>query len=330
MKNKLKIFILFATALFVVSFIFDAAGQESSITSADTIQSTLDTLVKEVESKIDSVSEEITKQKSADENDSGKIKQIITSSKIIGTLLILVVGFYVIRILTKFLNIFSERSTHYRTTFKGLIPIIRILGWAAILLFIISVILKPPIETVIAVTASVGIAVGLAAQDALKNIFGGIMILFDRPFVVGDKIEVGNHYGEVIRIGLRSTRIVTPDDSTVSIPNSEIMSQSVSNANSGEANCQVVAEIYLPVDVDTEKVRQIAVEAAQVSKYVFLNKPIVVLFSNEVKQRKSFLKMKLKAYVMDIRYEFKFKSDMTEIVLRELLKQSVVKKEDLQ
>jgi small-conductance mechanosensitive channel len=150
------------------------------------------------------------------------------------------------------------------------------------------------------------------------------MIIFDRPFQVGDKIEIDEHYGEVIKIGLRSTRIVTPDDSIVTIPNGDLMSKPVSNANSGEPNCQVVAELYLPINVDTEQVRQIALEAAQVSKYIYLNKPVVVLFFNEMHERKPFLKMRLKAYVMDIRHEFAFKSDMTEIVLRELIKKNII------
>jgi small-conductance mechanosensitive channel len=133
----------------------------------------------------------------------------------------------------------------------------------------------------------------------------------------------------VIIIGLRSTRIVTGDDSTVSIPNSDIMNQSVSNSNSGEPNCQVVAEVYLPIDVDTVAVRDIALEVARVSKFVYLNKPITVLFFNEVKEKRSYLKMRLKAYVMDIRYEFAFKSEMTELIIRELLNDGVLKKEDV-
>ena len=107
------------------------------------------------------------------------------------------------------------------------------------------------------------------------------------------------------------------------------MNSAVSNSNSGELNCQVVAEIYLPIDVDTQKVRKIAIESAQVSRYGYLNKPITVLFFNEVKERRSYLKMRLKAYVMDIRYEFLFKSDMTEIVLRELLNEGLISKEEL-
>ncbi|ELR69671.1 Potassium efflux system KefA protein [Fulvivirga imtechensis AK7] len=258
-----------------------------------------------------------------------KLSDIISLGKIFWSLVFMLAGYILVRFLDSILGRLAEKSPRYRITIKGLIPVINIAIWLFIIFIIIAGVFHPPIATVLAVTASVGIAVGFAAQDILKNIFGGIMILFDRPFQVGDKIEVGSHYGEVVEIGLRSTRIVTPDDSLVTVPNSEIMNTSVSNSNSGETNCQVVAEIYLPITVDTDKVRQIAMEAAQVSRFVFLNKPIVVLFFNEVKERRSYLKMRLKAYVSDIRYEFAFKSDMTEIVMRELIREKVVDPEDL-
>ena len=257
------------------------------------------------------------------------ITEIISIGKIFWAIVFFIIGFYLIRLLTKLLEIFAEKSTHYRITIKGIIPVLRIFGWIIILYIIIAGIFRPPVSTVIAVTASIGIAVGFAAQDIFKNIFGGLIILFDRPFQVGDKIDVGNYYGEVIKIGLRSTKIVTNDDSMVSIPNGAIMNQSVSNSNSGEPYCQVVAEIYLPINVDTELVRQISIEAAQTSKYVYLNKPVTVLFFNEVKERRSYLKMRLKAYVLDIRFDFAFKSDMTEKVIRELLKNGLITKDEL-
>jgi small-conductance mechanosensitive channel len=257
------------------------------------------------------------------------IKDLFNFEKLIASLIVLLSGFYLLKILTKILQYFAERSARYRISFKGTIPVIRLLGWSLIIYLIIGVIIQPPFSTLIAVSASLGIAVGLAAQDLIKNIFGGIMILFDHPFQVGDKIQVGDNYGEVLTIGLRSTRIVTGDDSTVSIPNSDIMNRSVSNSNSGEPNCQVVAEVFLPIDVDTVAVRDIALEAARVSKYVYLNKPISVLFFNEVKEKRSYLKMRLKAYVLDIRYEFAFKSEMTELIIRELLNDGVLKKENV-
>jgi MscS family membrane protein len=251
--------------------------------------------------------------------------RIISFSKVFWAIIFLVAAWLVIRFFVKILDIFAERSTKARITIKSIIPIVRISIWVVAVYVVVQGIFAPPIETLLAATASVAIAVGLAAQDLLKNVFGGIMLLFDRPFQVGDKIEAGKHYGEVVEIGLRATRIVTPDDSLVSIPNMELMNSYVSNANSGELNCQVVAEIYLPFDIDTQKVRKIAIESAQVSKYIFLNKPIVAVFFNEIHQGKLFLKMRLKAYVMDIRYEFAFKSDMTEIVIRELLKEGLLR-----
>ncbi len=258
-----------------------------------------------------------------------EVLDAISFNKILWSIILLTIGYLFIRLIVKFLSIFAERSTKFRITIKSIIPIVRIVIWTIVIFAIIKGVYDPPMETLIAMGASVAIAVGLAAQDLLKNVFGGIMLLFDRPFKVGDKIEAGKHYGEVIEIGLRATRLVTPDDSMVSVPNMELMNSSVSNANSGELNCQVVAEIYLPIDVDTQRARKIAIESAQVSKYIFLNKPIVVLFFNEIKQRRSYLKMRIKAYVMDIRYEFQFKSDMTEIVIKELLAQGVINKDDL-
>jgi small-conductance mechanosensitive channel len=206
---------------------------------------------------------------------------------------------------------------------------VRIFGWTFVIYLIIADIFAPPIETLIAVTASAGIAIGFASQEILKNIFGGIMILFDRPFQIGDKIEVGKYYGEVVRIGLRTVRVVTPDDSLVSVPNSEIVNQSVSCANAGESNCQVVAEFYLPPEIDLILAKKIAYRAAAVSRYVYLNKPIVVLFMNEIHMGRSLLKMRLKAYVLDLRLEFPFKSEMTETVVDEYLKQGLVTSEQL-
>jgi len=288
----------------------------SSFHQLDTIAAAVDTTVAEIAQKVES------------DLKPPSMSEIFSVGEILWSIIFLIIGYLGIRFISFILESIAEKTTKYRITIKGLVPIVKILGWVFILFIIIAGIIQPPISTVIAVTASIAIAVGFAAQDILKNVFGGIMVLVDRPFMVGDKIEIGNYYGEVVEIGLRSTRLVTPDDSRVSVPNGELMTKSVSNANVGEPNCQVVAEIYLPITIDTERVRQIAIEAAQVSKYIYLNKPIVVLFFNEVKERRSYLKMRLKAYVADIRYEFPFKSDMTELVMKALLEEKIISPDD--
>jgi small-conductance mechanosensitive channel len=319
---KLLIIILFSSSF----FLFAQDDTAKAIDSGSVLVAEVDSLLESVDTL---ASKKDTAKTDVFDLDPPSVLEVISVEKIIWSFIFILIGFFVIRFITKIIDLFAERSTTYRITLKGIAPIVRITGWVIIIYILVAGIFKPPVSTIIAVTASVGIAVGFAAQDIIKNIFGGIMILFDRPFQVGDKIEMGDYYGEVIKIGLRSTRIVTPDDSTVTIPNGEIMNKSVSNANFGEPTCQVVAEIYLPITIDTDKVREIAIEAAQVSKYIYLNKPITVLFFNEIKERRSYLKMRLKAYVMDIRHEFNFKSEMTEIVIRELLKEKIISAEDL-
>jgi len=252
-----------------------------------------------------------------------------TLSKVFWSVIVFVVALIFMKYITRLLETLAERWTRFRLSIKSIIPVIRIFGWTTVLYLIIAGILAPPIETIIAVTASAGIAVGFASQDILKNIFGGIMILFDRPFQVGDKIQIGQHYGEVRSIGLRTVRIITPDDSLVSVPNSEIVNQSVSNANSGESNCQVVAEFYLPPDIDVNRTKLIAYRAAAVSRYVYLNKPISVILKNEIHQGRSLLKMRVKAYVFDIRFEFPFMSEMTETIMGELLSSKLITQEYL-
>lgn len=266
----------------------------------------------------------------AESADSINFIEIISISKILWTLFFFIISYFFIALFTKIVEFFAERSSKLRITLKGLIPIVRIVLWSAFVAITIKVIYNPPIEMLMTALASVAIAVGFATQDLLKNIFGGIMLLFDRPFKVGDKIQVGENYGEVMTIGLRATRIVTPDDSIVVVPNMELMNTSISNSNSGELYCQVVAKIMLPIDIDTQKARKIAIEAAQVSRYIYLNKPIVALFSNKMNEQRAFIEMSLKAYVMDIRYEFAFKSDMSEIVLKELFAKEILKTDEHQ
>src|SRR6056297_1811679 len=250
-------------------------------------------------------------------SDIAEIRELISFGKVLNTLLILIITYFINKYVTIILDNLSERAANYRLFIKRLSPVSRIFIWSMSIYIIIAGVIVPPFETVITIAASVGIAVGFASQDILRNIFGGIMIILDRPFQVGDKIGVGDHYGEVLSIGLRSSRVVTPDDSIVSIPNAELMNKAVSNSNSSALDCQVVAEIYLPATVNVSSVKQLATKAVYASPYTYLNKPVDVIVLNEIHEKQFVIKLRVKAYVLDIRYEFQFKSDMTEMIIEE-------------
>jgi MscS family membrane protein len=74
-----------------------------------------------------------------------------------------------------------------------------------------------------------GIAVALAAQKTVENLFGGVSLIVDQPMRVGDVVKTGDFTGTVEEIGLRSTRLRTPDRTVVSIPNGQLSTQSIEN-----------------------------------------------------------------------------------------------------
>ncbi len=237
--------------------------------------------------------------------------------------IIIAAAFFLIKAIVWLLETLSERSARRRLFFKKLIPITRILVWIVIVYYIISGVFEVDREGLLAAGAAVGVAVGFAAQDVLKNIFGGILIILDQPFQVGDRVSVGGTYGEVVSIGLRSTRIVTPDDNLVSVPNTQVVDGQVANANAGALDCQVVTELYLPGWVDVSKAKEIAYDAAANSKFVYLKKPIVVLIKDEFKE--TFLtRVVIKAYVLDARYEARFASDVTETAKMQYLREGML------
>ena len=247
--------------------------------------------------------------------------------KLLVSILLVILALYLVRGFVWLLEELAARGAERRLFYKKLIPIVRLFVWAFTVYLVIVAVFRIPGNSLLAAAAAVGVAVGFAAQEVLKNIFGGIVIILDQPFQVGDKIAVGGTYGEVVSIGLRSTRIVTPDDNLVSVPNSQVVADQVSNANAGELNLQVVTDLYLPGWVDVALAKRIAYAAAANSKYVYLDKPIVVIVKDEFKE--TFLThLKVKAYVLDTRYEFLLMSDVTEAAKAEFLRSGLLRPMD--
>lgn len=253
-----------------------------------------------------------------------QFKDFFSVTKIISIIIVLFGTYFLTRILSFLIGALAEKQSSYRLILKRLGPFLNVVIWSMAIFIVIAGIISPPIETILTVGASVGLAIGFASQDILKNIFGGFIIIMDRPFQVGDKIEVDGFYGEVTEIGLRSTRIVTPDDSIVSLPNADLVSNAVSNSNSGELDCQVVTSIFLPATVNVDQIKEIAFRAAISSRYVYLKKPIAIVTENKVFEQNFVVQLKVKAYVLDIRYEVLLRSDITELILKELNAQELI------
>lgn len=113
--------------------------------------------------------------------------------------------------------------------------------------------------------ASLGIAgltVGFAARDSLSNIISGLFIYWDRPFVIGDLIEVEGHYGRVDRVTLRSTRVVTPDGRMLAIPNSQALNTIVASYTNFP-HLRLDVPVSVGVDEDLSRVRDLLLDVVR-------------------------------------------------------------------
>ena len=121
-----------------------------------------------------------------------------------------------------------------------------------------------------------GIAIGFAAKDTLSNLIAGVLLIIDRPFEIGDRIEIWSApaesatWGDVIDIGLRATKIKTTDHIIIIIPNNEIMKRDIVNYTSLSTKIRVRINVGVAYDADIEKakdlIKSVASEAAWISK----------------------------------------------------------------
>ena len=165
----------------------------------------------------------------------------------------------------------------------------------------------------VAFAGLLGAALGLGLKDLLADVVGGLVVVLEQPFQVGDKVQMGEHYGEVVDIGVRSTTLVTPTDTLVVVPNFTLFNDSVANANTSDAEMLVVVEFYVDPDADVERATDIVEDALVTSPYVFVSDatPASVVVEDDLYYRT----IRGKAYVNDLRSEVRFKTDVTERVL---------------
>jgi small-conductance mechanosensitive channel len=114
-----------------------------------------------------------------------------------------------------------------------------------------------------------GIAIGFAAKDTLSNLIAGVLLIIDRPFEVGDRIEVWSapagsaSWGDVIDIGLRATKIKTTDNIVIIIPNNEIMKRDIVNYTIISTNIRVRINVGIAYDANIEKAKELILNVAE-------------------------------------------------------------------
>ncbi len=177
--------------------------------------------------------------------------------------------------------------------------------------YLVFSIISPTKEIILAIGGSAAVAIGFSLKDLVASIVAGVILIFDRPFQVGDRVQYADHYGDITSIGLRAVRLQTLDDSTITIPNSKFITDTVTSANMGSLDMQVEVYFHLPLSSSSDEVSKILYEVASTSRFILLNKGVIVNALESMTEVAPLLKYTVKAYVIDTRYESAFKSDVT-------------------
>ncbi|MFT6030230.1 MAG: small conductance mechanosensitive channel [Oleiphilaceae bacterium] len=191
--------------------------------------------------------------------------------------------------------------------------------------WVITGIIQPPREMVLALGGSAAVAIGFALKDVVASIVAGVILLFDRPFQVGDRVSFNDTYGEIVSIGLRSVRLNTLDDNLVTIPNSRFITEMVSSGNAGALDMMVVCDFHLSMNANLELAQSLIHEVVVTSRFAYLKKPVSFVLNEVIVADRLALQIKVKAYVIDVHYEKAFQSDIVKRVSKLFIENTIAR-----
>jgi small-conductance mechanosensitive channel len=239
------------------------------------------------------------------------ITQMIRGTGIVASIFVIAAAALLLRFTSRLVERLGEAFVDSRLTLQKFSAFFRFGVFFATITIVILLSLEISREVLAILGGTAAVAVGFAMKDLLASLVAGIMIMFDRPFQVGDRVTFAGQYGDIMSIGLRSVKLRTLDDSMVTIPNNLFLSEVTTCGNYGVLNMQVVIDFLIGIDQDVHRAREIVHEAAVTSNYVYLANPVEVLVSQVLADGHVALRLRLKIYVLDTFFEKSLETDIT-------------------
>ncbi|MFC2150381.1 mechanosensitive ion channel family protein [Calditrichota bacterium] len=190
--------------------------------------------------------------------------------------------------------------------------VLTLLKYTVLTIGIVTALGKIGVNTVSILTSLgvVGLTIGFAAKDALSNMISGIFIFWDRPFVIGDLVEIEGNYGKVDSITMRSTRVVTPDGRMLAVPNTKIVNSTVASYTNFP-HLRLDIAFTVGVNEDIGKIREIALGVCSSMKELMQDpKPDVAVNS-------------LNDYNIELRLSTWLTNEATHIRIRDTLREKL-------
>jgi len=177
---------------------------------------------------------------------------------ILKAILIYIIGSWIIKRITKAVKKMMAKGTYDESLQKFLVNLV---SWALKIFLIITVISTLGVETtsLAAVIAAAGLAVGLALQGSLSNFAGGVLLMIFKPYKIGDLIEAQDSLGVVKEIEIFTTKLISPDNKLVIIPNGAMANGNITNYTA-EGKIRVDTVIGVGYGEDIKKTKDVLME----------------------------------------------------------------------
>ncbi|MEN6472774.1 MAG: mechanosensitive ion channel domain-containing protein, partial [Syntrophaceae bacterium] len=240
------------------------------------------------------------------ENTGANIIEFIRVGGIVTGIFILLATWLASRILDATLVKLSGRFTHKRLLINQVATLVRFSIYITGIILAVMASVRLSREVILAIGGTAAVALGFALKDLTASILAGLIIIVDRPFQVGDRVSFNGAYGDIISIGLRSVRLFTLDHNVVTIPNNKFLTDIVSSGNWGDLEMLVQMDFHIGLDQDLALAKRLVGECLTNSPYVFTGKPWEVLVSQAAIDDYITLRLRAKAYVLDVQYEKAF------------------------
>ncbi len=210
-----------------------------------------------------------------------KIKNLLIeySPKVVAALLLLIIGLWVIGIISKTVKKVMEKRG-VDTSLRGFLA--SLVNWALKIFLLVTVAGQLGVETTsfAAIIAAAGLAIGMALQGSLSNFAGGALIMIFRPFKVGDYIEAQGEQGVVKDIQIFTTKINTIDNKEVIIPNGALSNGNIINYSS-EDKRRVDLTFGVSYDADIKQTKDVLLSVTSNTPYT-INDPAPVVLVGEL------------------------------------------------
>ncbi len=190
-------------------------------------------------------------------------RRSVTVAKIVNAILILTIGYWLAIFLARFLERLAVRRLKVEPNQANLVR-----RWAHVVMVIglvlfSLVLVKIPLTVFAFLGGALAIGLGFGTQNLLKNFISGIIILFERPFRVGDVLDVGGQRGVVNSVGIRSSVLKLWDGTETLIPNSALLENNLTNWTYSDRKVRFALKVGVAYGSNTRRVAQLLSEVAQ-------------------------------------------------------------------